>query len=250
MGWYTALGYAGALPLGDCVALVDTMGAWQAEAEHGVVGGQLVYPLVDGAWRLDPARVAAVEQVLASVPDLYWSIRLGGQAVLGGSDAALTAAVEQLPRITGDRVDFPLRLPLHSAFHTPLLQATAERAGRELSQLDWRAPQVPLVDGRGGTWRPRWADPAALRGYTLGAQVCEPFDFSRMLRTALREYGPDVVVLPGPGSNLGGAVAQVLIAERWRGITDKESFLAAQADAPVMLSMRWPDQRQRLVRSA
>jgi [acyl-carrier-protein] S-malonyltransferase len=250
MGWYTALSFAGALPLEDGVALVDTMGAWQAESEHGVVGGQLVYPLVDGAWLVDPARASAVDEALRTIPDLYWSIRLGGQAVLGGTEEAVATAVEQLPRITGDRVDFPLRLPLHSAFHTPLLRATADRAGRELAHLDWQAPRVPMVDGRGATWRPRWSDPHALRDYTLGAQVCEPFDFSLMLRTALCEYAPDVVVLPGPGSNLGGAVAQVIIAERWRGITDKESFVAAQADAPVMLSMRWPDQRSRLVRTA
>ena len=45
MGWYTALAVAGALGLEDALRLVETMGQYQAA---NVVGGQLLYPLVDG----------------------------------------------------------------------------------------------------------------------------------------------------------------------------------------------------------
>ena len=249
MGWYTALGFAGALPMEDCARLIDTMGWWQAAEEHGVVGGQVVYPMVDEQWRLDPARSAAVLAALAAVPELYPSIHLGGQAVLGGTEAALAAAKEHLPTFEQGGLEFPLRLPLHSAFHTPLMAATAARAARELADLGWRAPSIPLIDGAGRTWRPRWADPAALRDYTLGPQVTQVFDFSAMLRTALGEYGADVVILPGPGSNLGGAVAQVMIASGWQGLRGKDDFVDRQRSArPLLLSLRWPDQRKLAVR--
>ena len=249
MGWYTALGFAGALPMDDCARLVDTMGAWQAADEHGVVGGQLVYPVVDGQWRRDPALVAAVEQALEEIPDLFGSIHLGGQAVLGGTEEALAAARERLPPQEQGGLEFPLRLPLHSAFHTPLMDATARRAARELADLGWRAPAVPLVDGAGRTWRPRRADPQALRDYTLGPQVTQAFDFTAMVRTALGEYAPDVVILPGPGGNLGGAVAQVMIACDWQGLRSKEDFLARQqGERPILLSLRRPEQRDLVVR--
>ena len=52
MGWYTALAVAGALPLEDGLRLVETMGQYQVD---NVVGGQLLYPLVDDAWHPLPS---------------------------------------------------------------------------------------------------------------------------------------------------------------------------------------------------
>lgn len=226
MGWYTALVVAGALPLEDGLRLVETMGSYQA---GNVIGGQLLYPLVDGDWR----RLGSPEldTLLASTPDLHWSIRLGGQAVLGGSAAAIAHATRALPpRKVGTR-DAPMQLPLHSAFHTPLMAGTAARAQAELADLPFTAPAVPLVDGRGVVHRPRHADARALRAYTLGAQVTEPYDFTASVRVALREYAPDALVLLGPGGTLGGPVAQALIAEGWRGLHRKADFEALQASS-------------------
>ncbi len=246
MGWYTALSYAGALSLQDGGTLIETMGSYQSRGEHGVVGGQIVFPLVDEQWRTDPALVAAVDQAVADIADLHWSIRLGGQAVLGGTTAALAEAREHLPDLTRGAHSYPLRLPLHSAFHTPLLAGTAARAQADLDGLSWQAPRVPMIDGRGALWRPLWTDPAELRAYTLGHQVSEAFDFTTMLATALGTFAPDLVVLPGPGSSLGGAIGQVLVNLGWQGIRSKADFLARQGDAergPILAAMRWPDQR-------
>ena len=240
MGWYTALGYAGALSLTDCGRLVDTMGAYQ---EGNVIGGQLLYPLVDEDWRPDPAREAIVDEVVATIPGLYWSIRLGGQAVLGGDDAALERALVTLPIALLGGTSYPFRLPLHSAFHTPLLAGTSARARADLADLGWTAPRLPMIDGSGRIWRPRISDPAALADYTLGEQVMDTFDLREALRVGLREYAPDCVILPGPGSNLGGAIAQTLIRERWAGIGSRGEFLARQVSDPVVLALRRPEQR-------
>jgi malonyl CoA-acyl carrier protein transacylase len=246
MGWYTALTYAGALPFDAGGRLIETLGQFQA---GNVVGGQLVYPLVDlDTWRPDAARERLVAGLLDTIPELYRSILLGGQIVLGGTEAALSAAVAALPKVDIGAQQFPLRLPLHSAFHTPLLAATRARAEAELAGLRWRAPTLPLIDGAGRSWRPRFADPAALRDYTLGEQVVGPFDFSTMLRRALGDYGPDVILLPGPGSNLGGAVGQVLVSLGWAGLRDKDAFLERQRREPILISTRWPDQRALVVR--
>lgn len=240
MGWYTALGFAGALPLADCARLVETMGQYQVS---NVIGGQLVYPLTDAQWRMVPARLAAVEAAVAAITDLSWSIRLGGQAVLAGTEAALAEAIARLPALTVGSYTYPLRLPLHSAFHTPLLAGASQRAHIDLADLDWRSPQLPLIDGTGNIWRPHHADTEALAEYTLGAQVFGTYDFTTMLKTALREYAPDCIILPGPGSSLGGAIAQTLISEGWQGLDSKEAFTARQASDPILISLRWPDQR-------
>lgn len=244
MGWYTALGVAGALPMDDCAKLIETLGQYQV---GNIIGGQIVYPCVAENWCFNADLLAQVESAVAQIPDLYWSIRLGGQAVLGGTEAALQAAAELLPTIVRGAHTFPLRLPLHSAFHTPIMAETAKRAQAELRALDWRAPSVPIVDGKGKVWRPHHADPAGLCDYTLGAQITETFDLTTSIRVALRSFGPDAVVLPGPGQNLGSAVAQTMIDEGWSGLHNSADFVARQAKDPALLSMRWPDQRALVV---
>lgn len=237
MGWYTALGVAGALPLPDTLRLIETMGQYQA---NNVIGGQLLYPLVDEDWRALPS--PELDAVIRDL-GLHWSIHLGGQAILGGPQSAINEAMKRLPvRRVGER-DAPMALPLHSAFHTPLMAETSMRAFGDLSDLAWQAPRVPLVDGRGVVFRPRWADPEALRDYTLGTQVTEPYDFTRSVLVALREYAPDGIVLLGPGGNLGGPVTQVMIAEGWRGLHSRQDFLAMQREAPFVISMARPEQR-------
>lgn len=239
MGWYTALTAAGALSLPDGLNLIETMGQYQA---NNVIGGQIVYPLCDPDW--EPAPSAEVERLLVEIPGLYVSIHLGRQLVLGGTDDALRIALKRLPpRKAGDR-DAPFQLPLHSAFHTPLMMETAGRAARDLVDLDFRAPHVPLVDGRGQVWFPRHADPRALASYTLGPQVVAPFDFGLSVRTAMREFAPDALVLLGPGGNLGGAVAQALLDEHWSRLHTRADFQHRQTEEPIVWSLARPEQRR------
>lgn len=239
MGWYTALGLAGALPLADCARLVEDFGGWQAD---NVIGGQVIVPLTGDDWRPEPWRLDRVNDLVRRIPELYWSIRLGGQAVLGGSEAALAALQAALPAEERGGIRFPLRLPLHSAFHTPLMASAAARAGH-LYRLGWRAPRLSMVDGSGQLWTPYSADPAAMAAWTLGPQVTDVFDFTAMLRSALGELAPEVIILPGPGDKLGSAVAQVLIALGWQGIGSRAAFMARQAADPIVLSMGRADQR-------
>jgi [acyl-carrier-protein] S-malonyltransferase len=249
MGWYTALVASGSLPLQDGIRLVETMAAYQA---GHVVGGQIMTPLAHPDGTPDPARREAVEAALAGAraagARAFWSIDLGSYAVLGADDAGLAHLAKALPGETRGERTFPVRLPLHSAFHTPLLAETSARARTELSDLPFEAPQVPLVDGRGMVFRPTWADPVALRDYTLGHQVTRPYHFHRGLLTALHHTGAEVVVLLGPGNSLGGPVVQALLREGWHGIRDRDALDACQRGPdPLVLSFGVALQRRRLV---
>ena len=235
MGWYTALACAGALTAEAGFDVVNTMGTLMQQMG---TGGQVIYPVIGDDWVPDAMRRA---QVLAWAAQygLALSIDLGGMLVLAGPDAALTTFAKAMP-VQGP---FPLRLPHHAAFHTPLMAPVATAGQARLARGHFRQPGLPMIDGRGAIWWPGAVRTDALYDYTLGHQVTEPYDLARAIRVAAREFAPDVFIIPGPGTTLGGSVAQSLIADHWQGLRTKADFQIRQQSAPLILSMGMADQR-------
>lgn len=240
MGWYTALAVGGALSFEDGFRLVQRMSLLQEQHAAGAsAGGQVIYPVVDEDWRPDPAKAAAVAEALASSGgEAFPSIHLGGQRVLAGSNAGIAHLLRVLPPVKVGRVTYPFKLAQHGPYHTHLAAPVSADARNALAGLEFRVPEVTLIDGRGRRHTPWSTDLAALADYTFGAQVTTPYDFTATVRVALRELTPDRLVLPGPGNTLGGVCGQVLCAERWRGVRTKADFQALQAtDAPLVDSL-------------
>jgi acyl transferase domain-containing protein len=242
MGWYTALACAGAVTPENGFTIANTMGRLMQEA---LIGGQIVYPWMAEEWRPDPARKAELLALVAGIGArpghvLTLSIDLGGLLVLAGNEAGLAAFEGAVPPVQGR---FPMRLSNHAAFHTALQAPVAERGRAALPEALFGRARLPLVDGRGHVWWPGSATPAELRAYTLGHQVVEPYDFTAAIRTAAREFAPDLFIITGPGTTLGGAVAQALILTGWRGIAARADFQRQQADQPFLISMGLPEQR-------
>jgi len=246
LGWYSALAIGGALSFDDAFRLGQEIALLQEDPlPDGGSGGQVIYPLNGADWLPVADLRAAVAGVVEQHGDgngsgrIYESVDLGAYTVLAGDDAGVATLIDRLPPVKiGERL-FPLRLAMHGPYHTPLVQHVAARATERLADLDWRAPMLPLIDGRGARWSPWSADAESLRDYTLGEQLTTPFRFASSLRVALREYGPDVVVLPGPGNSLGGICGQLIVAEGFRGLRSRSAFEQAQlSDQPVVLSMR------------
>ncbi|MDP2740684.1 MAG: ACP S-malonyltransferase [Pseudorhodobacter sp.] len=242
MGWYSALACGGALSPEAGFQVVNTMGTLM---QTHLIGGQVLYPFVDEAWQPIPGKRAALMALLADIAlraghVLALSIDLGGMLVLAGNEAGLAAFEAAVPPIQGR---FPLRLANHAAFHTAL-QAPVSEAGRAaLPQALFGQPKVPLIDGRGQIWWPHSTDTAALRDYTLGYQVVRPYDFSHAIAAAAREFAPDLFIIAGPGTTLGGAVAQSLILADWAAIGSKSEFQARQSAQPILVSMGLQEQR-------
>lgn len=246
MGWYLALAAAGALEQQAAIALVNTMGSMMRD---GLIGGQLVYPVVDETWRPDSAAKAGLAAQIDRVnrlPDCraYLSIDLGGLWVIGANAAAIDALKSYLPPID-DR--YPLLLAKHAAFHTPLLAPVSEQAQELLSPDLFGRPELPLIDGRGHIWQPLATDVEALWDYTLGDQVVAPFNFSAAIEVAIKEFAPERLILLGPGSSLGAPIGQELVKQRWLGLQDKAGFKQRQADDPFLLAMGLEEQRSRVV---
>lgn len=229
LGWYTALPASGALePLAGW-RLVTTMAALQKQ----VPGGQILTTAVGDDWRPDATLGGAIDAALANVlarGDEHFcarSIRLGGHEVLAGTEPAMAALLAELPKVKLGEREFPFRLAGHGPFHTQLCEGVAAAAAEQLADLPIAEPRVHLIDGFGNVHSPWSADPRELRDYTLQAQVLETFDFTAAVRTAIREFNPDVLLCAGPGQSLRAPVGHVVVREGFRGVRDREALFAS-----------------------
>lgn len=242
MGWYSALACGGALTPEDGFRVSNMMGTLM---QKSLIGGQLIHPFVDEDWRPNAGRRAellALAGEISKRPEhvLALSIELGGLLVLAGNEAGLGSFEKAVDPV---QERFPMRLGNHAAFHTALQAPVAEEGRAVLPASLFAQPQLPLIDGRGAIWWPKSTTPQALWDYTLGHQVTETYDFTRAITVAAREFAPDLFIVTGPGTTLGGAVAQSLILANWRGMGSRDDFRELQDKTPLLVSMGMPDQR-------
>lgn len=236
MGWYTALSCAGVWDVDSGTEIMSAMAGLTANCQgiNGDVGGQLIYPVLNEHWQPDATRLAAVAAVL-QIPGMYRSIQYGGYAVLSGTTPAVKQALAQLPPVD-ER--FPMQLAGHSAFHSPLMQDASDQALARFGASYFNQPKLPLIDGQGHIWPDLPVNPELLRYYTFQSQVSSDYDFKTAVQVAVREFAPDQLILLGPGTALGGAVAQSLIEINWHGLSSKADFTALQASAsPFLLQL-------------
>ncbi len=241
MGWYSALACAGAVQPRTGFDIVNTMGRWMHEDGEG---GQLVYPFTDEDWRGGEQATQNLCDIVNEIDgtfeqSLSVSINLGGMLVLAGNSRGLSAFEKVVPR----RDLFPMRLAEHAAFHSDLVAPISDRALSHFAPSHFCQPDLPMIDGRGAIWWPGASDPAALHSYTFGHQVTQPYDFTRAIAVAAREFAPDLFIVSGPGTTLGGAVAQSLVLTTWRGMRSKADFQAMQQADPFLVAMGRADQR-------
>ena len=247
MGWYIALACSGALDVMGGFEVVNTMGTLMQER---LIGGQLVYPFTDANWQPIPGKRAEIEAKIPEINaradhDLYLSIDLGGMLVLAGNAAGLSAFEAEMPKVD-DR--FPMRLKNHAAFHTHLQEPVAAEGRDRLRPDLFSQPDIPLIDGRGAIWWPGATETTDLWDYTLGNQVTESYDFATAISVAAREFMPDVFIVTGPGTTLGGAIAQSLVRTNWRGWNSKEAFRSGMRETNRLISMGDEDQRHLVMR--
>jgi acyl transferase domain-containing protein len=214
--------------------------------KDGVIGGQTIYPVTDENWviqqdKLDLVLNAIKEANLDPDCQAHVSIFFGGYVVIGSNEKGQRWLLKNLPAIEDK---YPLKLPNHAAFHTPLLKDTSEEAFSVVSQRLFSSPRIPMIDGRGKIWQPFSTDTKELRDYTLGEQVYDTYHFTKAVQVGLKEFAPDRVCVLGPGSSLGGAVGQIMIDAGWHGLKSKEDFMARQESDPLVLAAGREDQRK------
>jgi len=246
MGWYSALACGGAVSVEDGFRISNAMGL--NSQTHGP-GGQILLQVVGDDWRPVPGLRDKLFDLVGDIAlrpghALALSIDLAGMLVFAGNEEGLAALLSEAPPTPGRE---PLRLAGHGPFHTPLMFGSSDKAKAELPPSLFGRPAIPMIDGRGHVWRRFASDPADVWDYSFGHQILAPYDFALSVQVAVKEYAPDVLVLPGPGDTLGGAIAQALIGIGWQGLASKADFAARQASDPILLSMARPEQRALVV---
>ena len=184
----------------------------------------MIWPVVDDEWRIDgePAPAALRRRARRRLTKRGCGpagrSELGGFAVLWGEHDAIRELLAQAAEAEarGARVS----VPAPGTRGVPLAAARgdfAEGAGRSRGPRARAAARAADRRARAEIWNPIWSDPAEILAYTLGDQVTTTFDFTCAVEVALRELGPDHLVLLGPGDTLGGAIGQILIEEKLAG---------------------------------
>jgi [acyl-carrier-protein] S-malonyltransferase len=246
MGWYLALACAGSLDHEGAYTVINTMGSMMKDE---LIGGQVLFSCVNEVWQKSAEAIEVLDRVLSAARfaegvEIYKSINLGGSIVLGANKEGVQFLMKNLPASQNS----PMTLLNHAAFHTPLMRSTSARAFELMRPSLFKKPAMPLIDGQGQIWSAYSTDLHKLYNYTLGTQVCDLYDFSKAIEVSLKEFAPDHIVLLGPGSNLGGAIAQIMIEHNWCGVNSKEVFTAMQAKNPFVLAMGRKDQRELLIK--
>ncbi|MEK6629019.1 MAG: ACP S-malonyltransferase [Bdellovibrionota bacterium] len=235
MGWYIALAVAGALDVHAAFEVINTMGSMMKDK---IIGGQIIYPIIDENWKQIASQKQLIKKEIAAINQLegceaHISIYLGGYIVIGGNQSALDILLKKLPKIE----NYPFQLINHAAFHTPLLKETSLKAFDTLALNLFQRPNLPLIDGRGHIWQDYATDLQDLYNYTFDHQVLQPYDFTKAVSVALKEFCPDKLILLGPGNTLGGAIGQILIENKWLGTSSKSDFSEKQKADPFLISL-------------
>ncbi|MGH8212602.1 MAG: ACP S-malonyltransferase [Rhodanobacteraceae bacterium] len=137
LGEYSALVCAGALSLHDAAALVCERGRLMQDAVPAGVGAMAA--ILGG----EDAQIAmACDEVSGDEVVAPANCNSPGQVVIAGHAAAVDRAIVRLAEL-GVRKAVKLAVSVPS--HTILMRDSAHRLGERMAQLQWKAPEIPVV---------------------------------------------------------------------------------------------------------
>jgi [acyl-carrier-protein] S-malonyltransferase len=137
LGEYSALAAASSLTIRDTARLLRLRGNAMQKAVP--VGEGAMAALI--GLSLDEAAAIAAEAALGQVCQAA-NDNGAGQVVISGSKAAVERAIEIAK---GKGAKRAMLLPVSAPFHCALMQPAAEAMAEALSQVDLKAPRVPVV---------------------------------------------------------------------------------------------------------
>lgn len=196
LGEYTALVAAGTLSLADGARLVRTRGQLMQEAAPAGTGAMAAILGADDALVIEVCAASSDSDVV--VPANFNS---PGQIVIGGHARAVDKALTLLAE-RGVRKAVKLAVSVPS--HTPLMREAADRLAEAMSALDWRMPELPVVQNVDAQVH---GDAGAIRD-ALVRQLYLPVQWTQCVQ-ALAARGTTRVAECGPGKVLSGLVKRI-----------------------------------------
>lgn len=191
LGEYSALVAAGVLALKDAVPLVELRARAMQEAVPAGAGAMAAIMGLDAdsvkAACAEAAQGEAVQAVNFNSPE---------QTVIAGQAGAVQRAADACKAKGAKRA---VMLAVSAPFHSSLMQPAAERLQAALANLEFRAPQIPVINNVDVAVV---AEPAQIRA-ALVRQAAAPVRWVEIMR-AMQAAGVTHVFECGPGKVLNG----------------------------------------------
>ena len=137
LGEYSALVAAGALALGDAVRLVHQRGRFMQEAVPAGVGAMAAIVGLDAATVAAVCASSALNEVVSPA-----NLNGGGQIVIAGHKGAVERA-SVAAKAAGAKLT--KMLAVSAPFHCGLMQPAADRLARELANVSFETPTIPVI---------------------------------------------------------------------------------------------------------
>ncbi|MGL4576058.1 MAG: type I polyketide synthase, partial [Burkholderiaceae bacterium] len=193
-GELSALAGAGVINAQQCAKLARARGTAMRDAAQ--TASQV------GAMSAVSCDLAALRTAVSQVPDIgIANYNAPNQIVLSGPQSAIEQAESLLARA---KIAFK-RLPVASAFHSPMVAAASSEFAQALSAVNFAAPSSGFYSNTSVKIE---SNPSALKTL-LAAQIQKPVRFVEMIQ-AMHQDGVRCFVEVGSGSVLSGLVGQIL----------------------------------------
>ncbi len=211
LGEYSALVAANSLSLADGLRIVRKRGTYMQESVPVGQGGMAAILGMTADQVEALCREAAQGEVLSPA-----NLNSPSQIVIAGAAAAVDRAL-QLAKSHGARK--AVQLSVSAPFHCALMQPAQERLAKDLGQVSFRNPEVPLINN---------ADAAEVCSGdaiadSLSRQVCSPVRWAESIQKLI-SAGVQLFVEVGPGKVLGGLIRQINRTVKMANVEDPQSL--------------------------
>jgi len=219
LGEYSALAWAGALPLTDALRLVRLRGEAMQRASEERPSGMLSLVGADAAAAEALCAAARGDGVLVVA-----NLLAPGQVAVAGTKDALSRA-QAAARELGIRKTVPLAVA--GAFHSPCMESAAAALARALDAAPLAAPRVPVIMNASAE---PCRDPAAIRAL-LRRQITSPVLWQRSMER-LFALGCRAFLEPAPGRQLTSMLKRY----------ERQTEVATCGTAAELAALpRWPE---------
>ena len=195
LGEYSALVAAGVLAFKDAVPLVRLRATAMQEAVPVGEGAMAAILNLDDE-KIREACAVAMTEIGNGVVVEPVNFNAPGQTVIAGSKAAVERACEACKSRGAKRA---VLLQVSAPFHSSLIRPAADRLAARLAELDFHAPQIPVINNVDVAIE---SDPAKIKD----ALVRQAYSPVRWVETMQKVAEMDIVTVAecGPGKVLAG----------------------------------------------
>lgn len=197
LGEYTALTFAGAIDFDAGLRVVQQRGQAMQDASDATPSGMV------SILGLDRERVESLCDEVRGDGVLQIANMLCPGNIAVSGDQAACARVAESAESAGAMKAVPLAVA--GAFHTPIMQPAVDRLAAALTDVEIRAPRIPVVSNVDA--RPH-DDPEEIR-QLLVRQVVAPVMWEDSMRWMLEELGVGQCYEIGPGKVLRGLLKRI-----------------------------------------